>query len=359
MEAKPGFLPDSDHLTPLSRAVATLFPGYFALVMATGIISLACHFLGLPLFALPFFWSNIFFYFVLTLLLLLRLVFFRPHFRADFADPGRAVGFFTLVAGTCILGTQVSLIGQDHRAALVLFLAGGVLWGGLIYGVFTALIIPREKPFFPASIHGSWLISVVATQSVSVLAAVNAETLYPKGLLLLSLSLFLFGGFLYLVLITLIFYRLLFFALPPSDLVPSYWVNMGAAAITTLAGANLVLKGPLSPLMAGLHPFILGLTLLFWAVASWWIPLLTILWIWRHGFREIALTYHPQYWSMVFPLGMYTASTFQLSRIGGLELFSLLPDYFIYVALLAWGFTFLGLIRSVFRVLGGALKGKA
>lgn len=359
MEAKPGSLPDSDHFTPLSRAVATLFPGYFALVMATGIISLACHFLDLPLLALPLFWSNIFFYSVLAVLLLLRLVFFRPHLRADFLDPGRAVGFFTLVAGTCILGTQASLIGQDHRAAFILFVAGGVLWGGLIYGVFTALIILKEKPSLLASIHGSWLISVVGTQSVSVLAAVNAENFYPDGLLHISLWLFLFGGFLYLILITLIFYRLFFFALAPAEFVPSYWVNMGAAAITTLAGVNLVLKGPLSPFASGLHPFILGLTFLFWAVATWWIPLLTILWIWRHGFRQIAITYHPQYWSMVFPLGMYTASTFQLSRIHGLELLSAIPDYFIYPALLSWLFTFFGLIRSVLKVLAGVFKGRA
>jgi hypothetical protein len=36
---------NSNPLNVLSRAVADLFPGYFALVMATGIISIACFLL--------------------------------------------------------------------------------------------------------------------------------------------------------------------------------------------------------------------------------------------------------------------------------------------------------------------------
>jgi len=40
-------------------AIATFFPGYFALVMATGIISLAAHFLGQPHIARVLFWVTL------------------------------------------------------------------------------------------------------------------------------------------------------------------------------------------------------------------------------------------------------------------------------------------------------------
>ena len=49
---------------------------------------------------------------------------------------------------------------------------------------------------------------------------------------------------------------------------------------------------------------------------------------------------------MVFPLGMYTACTFQLSKAINFELLLLIPRYFIYVALAAWLLAFVGLIRS-------------
>ena len=59
----------------------------------------------------------------------------------------------------------------------------------------------------------------------------------------------------------------------PSDLAPPYWINMGAVAISTLAGSLLVAAAPQSPLLTELLPFLKGLTLLFWATATWWIPM--------------------------------------------------------------------------------------
>jgi Voltage-dependent anion channel len=54
-----------------------------------------------------------------------------------------------------------------------------------------------------------------------------------------SLCLFLLGGVLYLILISLIVQRWLFEPMRPAQITPSYWINMGAAAIATLAGTRL------------------------------------------------------------------------------------------------------------------------
>jgi hypothetical protein len=58
-------------------------------------------------------------------------------------------------------------------------------------------------------------------------------------------------------------------------------------------------------------------------------------------------TYTPLYWSMVFPLGMYTVCIFRLSQISGLEILCIIPPYLIYFALLAWMLAFTGLMRRV------------
>src|SRR5690348_9925893 len=115
-------------LNPLSRAAADLFPGYFALVMATGIISIACFLLGMKTISLVLLIVNVVAYVVLCALLLLRLVFFFSRVEVDIKDHVRGPGFFTVVAGTCVLGSALLIVLDQYRAAIVLWLAGIVLW---------------------------------------------------------------------------------------------------------------------------------------------------------------------------------------------------------------------------------------
>src|SRR3546814_12513952 len=79
---------------------------------------------------------------------------------------------------------------------------------------------------------------------------------------------FLIGCMLYLSIITLIFYRLTFLHLTTAEFTPPYWINMGAVAITTLAGSTLILNGGDQALIRGLMPFLKGFTLFFWAAAT-------------------------------------------------------------------------------------------
>jgi tellurite resistance protein TehA-like permease len=169
-----------------------------------------------------------------------------------------------------------------------------------------------------------------------------------------SLAFWLAGGMLYIWLISLIFYRYTFFKFAPSDLMPPYWINMGAMAISTLAGTLLLANEKHSQLLAELHPFTLGLTLLFWATATWWIPMLVILGFWRHVYKRFPLTYSPLYWGAVFPLGMYTVCTFRLADAASLPLLHAVPRALVFVALGAWLAAFIGLLRSV----GGTIRAR-
>ena len=154
---------------------------------------------------------------------------------------------------------------------------------------------------------------------------------------------------LYIWIISLIFYRYTFFVLSPSDLAPPYWINMGAVAISTLAGTMLIAAAPLSPLLTELTQFMKGLTLLFWATATWWIPMLVILGVWRHVYRRFPLRYDPLFWGAVFPLGMYTACTYRLVQVLPAEPLAWIPRLFIWVALAAWTATLLGLLYQLPR----------
>src|SRR5262245_27220868 len=101
--------------------VRDLHPAYFAMAMATGIVSIASYLLGLRWIAVSLYWLNIPIYVVLWILTLLRIARFPGQVAEDLTSHARGVGFFTTVAATCVLGSQFLVVVQRPRIALGLW----------------------------------------------------------------------------------------------------------------------------------------------------------------------------------------------------------------------------------------------
>src|SRR5262249_55250619 len=260
----------------------------FALVMATGIVSLAAHVRGLKAVAAGLFAVNIAAYAILWLITLLRLGRYPKDMVFDLTHHTRGVAFLTTVAGTCVLGTQFAVLTPFREVAAALWLVGVFLWVVLIYIFFASVTLREPKPSLAEGINGSWLLVTVAPESVAVLGTLVAGVFGPEEpLLFVALAAYLLGAMFYVLFIALILYRWMFFSMRAVQLTPPYWIDMGALAITTLAGAHLLLAADRWTLLQQLRPFILGFTLLFWAMATWWIPLLIVVGAWRHLIERV------------------------------------------------------------------------
>ena len=323
--------------------------------MATGIVSIDTSQHGMPTLAYVLFVVNIVAFVLLILLTALRLIRARQEVLHDFTDPAQGAGFLTFVAASCVLASQCLLVVHWPVWATALTVLGAVSWTCLLYLLLLAVITGQRKPNFRRSINGGWLVAVVSTQSLAValtlLVAYGGAT-PAQGWLFAALCLYLVGAALYLILITLIFYRLLFLPLAAAGFTPPYWINMGALAITTLAGSLIVLHAPDQLPLGDLVPFVKGFTLFFWATATWWIPLLAILELWRHGLRHVRLRYEVDDWDIVFPLGMYTVGTNALAQALDFDLLQPVADIGVYISLLAWALVAAGALRHWRRTFG-------
>jgi tellurite resistance protein TehA-like permease len=125
----------------------------------------------------------------------------------------------------------------------------------------------------------------VATQSLAAVAAVLGHDRDREFLSAAAVGMWGIGVMLYLMLATLITLRLLTTPNEARTFNPSYWIYMGATAITVLAGSRILGLPKDLPIMSRASAFVSGFTYVLWAFGTWWIPLLVIFGIWRHFSR--------------------------------------------------------------------------
>ncbi|MBN9561807.1 MAG: tellurite resistance/C4-dicarboxylate transporter family protein [Alphaproteobacteria bacterium] len=318
------------------RRFTTLFPGGFAAVMATGIISIDARELGWGWIGWVLLAVNVGAWLLLWAAGVGRAVFGGRALVRDLARHDTGPGFLTLAAGTAVLGGQLVAFQAASWSAAPLFALAILAWWITLYGFLTGVTKGRIKPSLERGLSGQWLLLVVATQALASLGAdLLKEGAASPVLAFVCYAWVLLGAVYYLLLSTIVLYRFAFVAMPPEDVTGSWWINAGAAAVTVLAGGKLMSSG-LSigpfPLRDLLSPVIVA----FWADATFWIPLLLLLFAWKHLIRRRMFRSVLAQWSVVFPLGMYCAATLELESAYGLGFLRPLARVVFWVALVTW-----------------------
>lgn len=335
------------------EAVRTLNPGYFALVMASGMVSTAMYHQDAHWLSALLLCVTVVSYLVLIAVSTVRVIAFRRDFLADLYDSGRAFGLFTFVSATNVLGARLVIDGY-HGIATGLLVVSSLAWLVLGYLIpWTAVLGTAERPVVRRA-NGTWFIWVVASQSIAVLAAdLEVETAEPwrQGMALLAVSSWSVGVFLYGAAGIFVALRLLLYPLLPDDLIPQYWVAMGATAITVLAGAHIVEMAE-APMVTATRGLIAGTSVLFWAFGTWLIPALIAAGVWRHIVHRISLRYEAPWWSVIFPLGMYGVGSHYLGQADHLPIVYHIGSIQSWIALAAWTIAFVCMLHHLATTLG-------
>lgn len=331
----------------LIEAIESLHPGNFALVMATGIISIGLNYL-------EFEWASVSFaiiafsaWLILLVLCGFRLYKFSKAIVTDLTSPRMVFSYFTLVAATDIVGMLAHDWGYINFAIFCWFIAF-FSWCLLLYLAFSVLTFLSHENNVNI-MHGGWLITIVGTQSLVLLGIKIAPELgqYTHYMMLEVHMLWGLGLCLYGIFVTLFCYRIFFLNLRPEHLSPLLWVVMGAAAISANAGTSLIEIENQVAFLEAQKPFIDGITLMIWSWATWWIPLLALFGVWKHGINHLPFRYEPSVWSMVFPLGMYTVASARIGQVAEFPPMIWIAQIMIFFALVAWSLSIKGMASKL------------
>lgn len=326
-------------------------PAYFAVVMATGIVSVGLHLKGVDTASAVLLVLAAIAYAVLVVLTIIRLTLHHAAVLRDLHNPERAFGFFTFIAGSNVLGTRFAFDGH-HVVAAILLVVATALWIVLGYAIpWTAVLGTPNRPVIKRA-NGTWFVWIVASQSIAILAAVLQPTTktWHDTLSALAVISWAVGIFLYAGAAIFVALRMLVYPFMARDMTPPYWVSMGAAAIIVLAGARIVLMED-SPTVNATRGLISGMAVLFWAFATWLYPALIAAGIWRHVVHKVPLRYDASLWALVFPVGMYGVASITLAQADTIPAIDVIGTVELWFAVAVWATVFIAMLIHLWKTL--------
>ncbi len=318
-------------------------PDVFAVVMATGIVSVAAYDHG--------YWRLGIALSILAVVAFAVLGFGVPAWAltptargvALTRDPDVALRMFAFVAACAVLGVR----WNDH-SAVVSLLGGLALVAWLVLAPLAVVrLSARPGADLREHAHGAWLLPSVATAGLATTATTLALHLHAPYLVLIGAIAWVAGMTAYLAVAWLIAWRALAAPLVPAEVTPDSWILMGALAITSLAGDHLLAAGRILGAPGWLVGWTSPVTLAAWVLASLWIPVLLYAEVWRVDLLPGSLRYQSVWWAAVFPLGMYSAASEATGtelHMHSLETVSLV---FFWIAFVVWTLVAVGAVRFV------------
>ncbi len=293
---------------------------WFIVAMATVMMALSSSSYGYNSATSCLFITGLGVSFLVAVFMVIKAVLYYEDLLRELIDPEKLQYSFTLVGIVSLTGICASRLFGWHTVTYIFWYAAVVLWAGITLSSFTILFLCRksEERRIEDILHGGWFFVTIGTQFTALLSIDIAGQATGHTLLIqcFSFALWSVGTFLYLIFMALMIWRLLFYPVTPDTELSSYWMNTGAAAITTIVCAALhqqvqMTGGPFVDLL----PFLKGFSLFFWSIGLWWLPFLIILAIRKQVKGGWAMPFTVGYWEIALAVCLYAAGTKQLAGL--------------------------------------------
>lgn len=321
-------------------------PDIFAVVMATGIVSVAADDRAYPRIgdALAALAGGAFV--LLTVGLVVRVA-ARPRSAiGEIGDPDVALRMFTAVAACSVLGVRF------NRHPVVVWALGAASLAAWLVLVPLACrdVASRPRAELRDHAHGAWLLASVGTAGLGITAADLAGHERSSALVITAIVFWLLGLAGYLAVTWLIAWRAVAAPFVPDQVTPDSWILMGALAIATVTGDHVLLAADAAGGAAALG-WVRPVTFVLWVLASLWIPVLLYAELWRVDSRTGSLHFAGVWWSAVFPLGMYAAATAETAAGQGRPPLVTISLVFFWIAFTVWLLVAVGLAHRAVSAL--------
>jgi tellurite resistance protein TehA-like permease len=330
----------------MQASAVTPPPDVFAVVMATGILSIAAgqHYYR---------WMSEILGVVAAITLLVLVVLVVGIVLAsrlakrrialwDLRDPDVTLRLFTFVAACAVLDSRVA---SDPVVAHVLGVVALSAWLVLIL-LSTRNMVSSTWTALRDRAHGVWELASVGSSGLAIVTTQAARYTGQHWWLTLGVPAWIAAMGSYALMTSLIVWRAIAERGDRDGFEPDTWILMGALAIATLAADDIHQLAP-----GWLAADVRTITVVTWAVATLWIPPLIYFGLHHIGHRPEVLQFTGVWWALVFPLGMYSAATDTMASEMGHRWMQTVSLVFFWDAFAVWVIVVVaGLLRVRHRV---------
>ncbi len=317
--------------TPPQTALRAFHPGWFGAVMGTAIVGVAAfsnpgniaalaplaRIVGIAFAVLAYA-----LFIALGIPYVWRWVRHPDAALKDLQHPILGGLYGTFPGGIIVLAVTTAAIGPAILSADLIFMIVAVLATIGTVLAFAISVVFAYTLFVTPSVNmenanGGWFIPpvvniIIPLALLPLLPRADAET--ARLLLFTSYAAWGIGFFLFLMVASLLYDRLVYHPLPAAPLAPSLWIGLGPIGVGGLALVRMAQAGAnvWGDQSAAVSAFSNVFALALWGFGIWWLSAALLLL--RKYLRQGGLPYGIGWWAFTFPLGAYTVDTLTLAR---------------------------------------------
>ena len=332
------------NLKPLSsksflEVIRNFTPNWFTLNMGTGIAFLTLHnvdaniFYAQTQFGISLWFIDIFFFLLFSSFLIARAVLFPETTKLLLAHPVQSMflgaipmALVPILEGFAIFGP---LIIGNKALEISLYL----WWFDVILAIGVGWLLPYlmftvQKEHKLENMTAVWLLPIVASEVTASAGGMLASYFSnPMGetIVILSYILWTFSVPLAFSILVILFLRLATHKLPDKAMAVTSWLTLGPLGTGALgllllgsSAKHILIGTELENLASFLYDFGLIMGLLIWGYGLWWY---FMAWFITLKFFKEGLPFNMGWWGFTFPVGVFTAATFQLWKETGINIF--------------------------------------